>query len=553
MGRRSVLGILFSILALFLLAGCPQQAGKCGDGICDDFEKANLDVCPVDCNVSCPGIAQPAPNMVNECKAKNGTIQPVYGQDNCIAKYACSAQAANETAVEYYKNPFGAHPAFISINHTMEKNRKQPSEADLDYTYGLDLGLGWNRPGYYLFWNLIQKTDSDLENGNFNWSENDFLYASNPEEMNLFVNIGGMEIRMTEPHTFTFKSKYYEDKYTEFVKAAVERYDGDGIDDAPNLKNPVKYYQLDNEPDIRGLAKGDWKGYANLLKITYDAVKSSCSDCKVAIGGWSQGIRGWRDFYSPIISKLEGNYVDIFDFHYFGFETWKRVPEQIKIIQQEFAKYGKEPEIWVTETGTYTGTPCSQPPGMNKTICLPSQTEKQQAESLVIRMAYSLAKGVKKVFWAWSIMDGPFGGTYESEFSYTGLVYGGWAGNDPGYGVKKLSYYSYKLLIEKLKGSDWDNVEAVVDGMDNVYVYKFMKKDSGKPVWVAWNDNTSSKQMTISGISSSQLKITEAVPDYASGKEINDYGAAFKTEIKTVQNGELTFALGDTPVFLEEG
>ncbi len=94
------------IAILLLLTGCSQQAGKCGDGICDDFEKANPDVCPADCNVSCPKIAQPAPNVVNECKAKNGTIQPVYGQNNCIIKYACSAQAANRTAAEC-GNAFG--------------------------------------------------------------------------------------------------------------------------------------------------------------------------------------------------------------------------------------------------------------------------------------------------------------------------------------------------------------------------------------------------------------------------------------------------------------
>jgi hypothetical protein len=69
---------------------------------------------------------------------------------------------------------------------------------------------------------------------------------------------------------------------------------------------------------------------------------------------------------------------------------------------------------------------------------------------------------------------------------------------------------------------------------------------------VAWNDNSAEKQITISGIPSKEVKITEAVPKYESGKDVADYNTAFNTETKTAQNGKITITLGDTPVFVEE-
>ena len=145
-------------------------------------------------------------------------------------------------------------------------------------------------------------------------------------------------------------------------------------------------------------------------------------------------------------------------------------------------------------------------------------------------------------------------------FDYTGLVYDGCdfvnnkyecgsnVGYDKGRGVKKLAYYTYKKMTEVLEGSDWDNIETIQE-KDGVYVYKFTKNN--KPVWVAWNDNDSEKQVTISGINSSSVKTTEAVPNYESGQEVMNYNTAFKTEAKQVTNNKLVTTLNETPVFVE--
>lgn len=99
-----------------------------------------------------------------------------------------------------------------------------------------------------------------------------------------------------------------------------------------------------------------------------------------------------------------------------------------------------------------------------------------------------------------------------------------------------------------MDGSDWNNIQTIQE-KDGVYIYKFTKNN--KPIWVAWNDNSTSKQVTISGTTASSVKVTEAVPKYESGKEVTNYSTAFNSETKTVQNGKIKITLKDIPVFVE--
>ena len=69
---------------------------------------------------------------------------------------------------------------------------------------------------------------------------------------------------------------------------------------------------------------------------------------------------------------------------------------------------------------------------------------------------------------------------------------------------------------------------------------------------MAWNDKKEKREIVISGISSSEVKVTEAVPKYASGKDVTDYDTAFNTYIQVPKDGKVTITLGDVPVFVEE-
>ena len=193
------------------------------------------------------------------------------------------------------------------------------------------------------------------------------------------------------------------------------------------------------------------------------------------------------------------------------------------------------------------------------------QTEQEQAEYLFKRSIYHIGNGVELILWGTIREDEDLSGT----FSYNGLIYNGipkkWECDptgqfpcpDPGDGVKKLSYYTYKKLIETIKGSDYDNIETIEAGVDNVYVYKFIKND--KPIYVVWWDyweeSQDSKTIALNVGDLKSVKITEAIPDAESGMDLNEneYPNFFKTEIKTVTaNGKVMITLKKNPVFVEE-
>ena len=180
---------------------------------------------------------------------------------------------------------------------------------------------------------------------------------------------------------------------------------------------------------------------------------------------------------------------------------------------------------------------------------VPSQPfgERFQAINLIKRYVYALSLGVKKVFW-WNMVEGEFPLEVDHPSNHFGLVYDGIGPGDPGYGVKKLAYYSYKKMIEVLEGTDWTAVKTV-QASDGMYVYQFSK--NGKPIWVVWNDRAGTRNVTISDVSSNKVRVTQAVPPFETGKEVTGYDTAFKPEIKSLPDGKITIGLKETPVFVE--
>ena len=481
---------------------------KCGDNVCDDFERANLNLCPKDC------------------------LSAQSSQPTQASSHALLSQS-------YIDSPFGALPFFSFANPIREGSPPKPDEFDFKTTE--DLGLKWGR-AHYLTWSIVQPTQNAIDKNIFDWSDSDSVLDSYPEGFNVLENIVAFSAKVDETgehlENFSFSTKNDEENYASFVEKAAERYDGDGKDDMPGLKNPIKYWQVDNEPDAK---TKDWKGYSNVLKVTYQAIKRVCSDCKVVIGGMALGPNGLTNFFKPALEELNGKYFDVFDYHFYGNkDEWLKNGEQAREIRKTFPNY--DFEIWLTEIGTWSGKP-SFPPSQSI-----FQTEKEQSEALVKYYVHSISRDVKKIFWAWGILEG-FGGPENNVFDNTGLIYDGDGPNDLGFGVKKLSYYTYKKIVEMLEGSDWDNIQTIQE-QGGIYVYRFMKGD--KPIWVTWNDNSVEKQINISNIDSSSVKITEAVPNYESGKEVKNYDTAFKTENKNIINNKLTITLGETPLFVEE-
>lgn len=465
-----------------------------------------------------------------------------------ISSVLVFSQSTNKSPAKIIEDsPFGFHTS--AIIPPFEYGISNP------FDYATDIGVKWERPSFYFIWTVIQP---NLKNNLFNWERNDRLIRELPESMMAMGNIAiGNPRRDMNYNDYAQDQRSFIPKdieaYKRFVKAVVERYDGDGINDMLGLKNPIKYWQVDNEPP-HGMSD-----YAQLLRITYFAIKEADPNAKVIIGGVpgmppvSDYLNNFNRFYLPILedlAKSKEKYFDIFDFHWYGDATgdYRGVKGVFNYIKNKIDILGLTPPdgYWITEMGTYSGDPGSSGP-MANFIDFPYQSEKQQSIDLLKRYVYPLLLGIKKIFMAFGLKEGF---KYDERyFDFTGFIYDGKYAHDQGKGVKKLGYYTYKKITETLEGSDWNNIKTIQE-KDGIYIYKFTR--NGKSIWVAWNDNAESKEIEISDIYSARVKISEAVPRYELGKDVKDYNTACNEETKTVNSGKISVTLEDTPVFIEE-
>ena len=116
-------------------------------------------------------------------------------------------------------------------------------------------------------------------------------------------------------------------------------------------------------------------------------------------------------------------------------------------------------------------------------------------------------------------------------------------------GVRKLGFYTYKLLSEKITG--YSSVE-VIQQSEWVYIYKFV--NDGKNIWVAWQDVSEKKEVSFEVGDLESVKIIEAIADAERGKDLDDdyYPDFFNTWVGEVENGKFNIALWRSPVFIEE-
>jgi DNA-binding beta-propeller fold protein YncE len=523
--NRWELGEISSIESVFYFSDDSFYVGYFTLGVVEKYSFTSLSECPL--------LTPPSPWLKKECEEKGGVMELKEDENGCPVKYECELPS---TLLDYEDSPFG----FIQGEYGKNKDGT---------LYIIDLGVHWDKPY------LGPKDGPRFELGG----------KINFEGRGNLVNNLVLEKKLIIPLSipvFIDGKKLSHEEYREFCEEMIERYDGDGIDDA--LGSPlIKYWMVGGPEMNRGVPQGvdinkrPWKlnekETAEYVKIGYDCIKKINPSFNIILGG-SGGIETWKkggrdEYYYNLISELTGNrYCPdmIFDYHQGSNALeYKGQVEAMNVVKETLDKFGyRDNEIWTTDIGGSWDD-------------LGGFTEREHAGDVIRRYAYTLAHGQKKLFWT-RILEYDWTPDDSSIFDFIGLVNN--PKNNDGKSHKKLAYYTYKLMVEKLEGSDWDNIEKVIESTrtyPNVYVYKFTKKDTGKPVWVAWWDyweeqGKTSKTITLYlGNSINRVKITEAVPKYESGKDVIDYETAFNTEIKEVKNGKLTLTLKENPVFIE--
>ena len=470
---------------------------------------------------------------------------------NALLVVVCLALAPATAASDVDDSPFGM---FLPDGY-YDGYAKPP------YADALDVGVRWVRSGsLFAYWNEIERPP--LQNPpRYDWTEYDGAVAAVPPTMRILANVhtGNSPFHLPlRPGSFL---PVDEARYRKFVRALVERYDGDGIDDVPGLVHPIKHWQVDNEPPGRE----NRSDYAELLRIAYEEIKAADPSSLVMIGGVTGGVEvksGWRALfdqeYKPILDALAGRYVDIMDVHWFGIgdDSYRMIDgdavrppavvmEHVRATMNA-AGFSPTIPIWVTEQSSVSGYPFHAP-----------RTEEQQARELFKKFVHLQKLGAAKIFVS-KMYDGLLNNN--RYFDFDGLIHDGLLANDLGAGVPKLSYFTYRVMAEKLAGADWSTLTQLRDGTDADRLYLVSLQRDGEPVWIAWWDffddasyrPGESRLLTFDGATAPSVRVTQVVPNGAAGGFLADYASAFEPISAPVAAGTVSIPLDETPVVIEQ-
>ncbi len=363
------------------------------------------------------------------------------------------------------------------------------------------------------------------------------------------------------------------DWYLDFLRAAVERYDGDGTDDAPGSP-VVAVFEIDNEPDrsllLDGTSSCDGTGfcdtpenYALLLKDSYQAIKEVNPSALVAFAGLA-GPRG-IDFLRRALVELEriadnpgDRYFDLASFHWSGqFKGDYRteifpaatytLEDTLTSLRALLADHGyADLPVWITEMSFNDGQPSDLP-----WLQLP-RTELDQANELFRRFVYPASLGVERVFWVTLTEWHNFGGVNGGYFDYVGVI------NNPlndGQTSKKLAYFTYRFLADNLAGGDWSGIETLQQ-TDGTHLFRLRRNAGADVVYVAWADGIGPgdppRQLTLPLEGASCAVVTQAIPAVDWGAQVDPaaYDLSFSRQAVPVEGGVATVELGARPVYV---
>jgi hypothetical protein len=142
-----------------------------------------------------------------------------------------------------------------------------------------------------------------------------------------------------------------------YVRNAVERYDGDGIDDAPGSPR-MDYWEVWNEPNISPFwpPAPSAAEYLAFLMATHQAIREADPTVKVILGGLANaGFNGDGSSYLQDLYELgAAPYFDVVSIHIYSYPEHGAGPvlsivERVRALMDTNGDTGKP--LWLTEIG----------------------------------------------------------------------------------------------------------------------------------------------------------------------------------------------------------
>jgi hypothetical protein len=386
-----------------------------------------------------------------------------------------------------------------------------------------------------------------------------------------------------------------EDDYATYVRAFVERYDHDGVDDMPGLRSPVTLFGF--EPEYSTFWPGDAESYMRLLQLAYPAVKAANPNAEVMAAGllMTDVFNGY-----PTPAEVEARLrhpdprifdkslddiallldhpelFDVLDVHSLG--DYTEIPPTVRWLREQMNLRGYQKPIWIGDSFGGAGLngwgPATCPAGPKsgwlaypateadrcrvaealRELAAPSDPQHEAAIEWI--RAESAAGVVRKVVVAAG--EGLAGinmGNVE-DWEPLMLTQGG-AGTSPWQGMVdrdlltrkflgyRPAYYALVQVADIIRR--YTHIERVAGSDDRVYVYRFSLED-GQSVWVAWADT--GLWLPDAPMTTRPVRIAVGTDQPLRVEWVVTHGSEAAVDQVTPSGGEVTLDLGQLPVFI---
>lgn len=155
----------------------------------------------------------------------------------------------------------------------------------------------------------------------------------------------------------------FEDEYVQFIRAIVERYDGDGVDDMPGLLYPIHMWGVERE--FTEFTPGSGADYVELLALTAPVIREADPDAEIMLDAllmWdifegnpdddeiaarlADPPFGQRKDISDVSVLLDAHeYYDVIDFH--SLASYTEIPACLRWLGQEMEARGIERPVYI--------------------------------------------------------------------------------------------------------------------------------------------------------------------------------------------------------------
>jgi hypothetical protein len=395
-------------------------------------------------------------------------------------------------------------------------------------------------------WSAVQPDDPDeAPVAQYRWSSIDTAFRAYTDLcMNVIATIGSAPDWAASGPSAPINPSELDD-FTKFVTALVERYDGDGIADAPSGV-VVWYWELYNEPDYGDAPDGggwgnDGAAYAAMLKQVYPAIKNATKDptnaarkdgAVVLFGGLAYDLftidgGAFVKKFLPDVLAVNGacESFDYMNFHFYpnnrsAWTTSKStgLPEKTQAIRAAMGDCHKP--LALTEVGWHSNSVDNQ----NL-----SSTPEVQSRHVVQLLAQAMANDDMKIIIWWMLYT-------PTEYPYdTGLIT---VANPP---IYKPAFSVFQSTVQRLAAVQYEaSLSSEESGNADLEVYRF-RDASNRTFHVAWLNPSTTDETRALQLVGAKATVRDKFGNIAANITDAADGAT---------DGKVTIQISGSPIFI---